>query len=188
MYDDVLSPELIDDGPNSWKFRSPSRLLLGAAVTLGQRVIISADYERSWYQQTRLRHSPIMGLDYTDITREVFKGSNTLRVGAEAWLAPFLAVRAGYIWSGATLRNDYADILASHPMPTMQRYITAGLGFQLNETTSLDLAYQYGTTTYTRHQTFYLIDPIDEANDIYSRVFQNETSRHIAVVTLSFLF
>ena len=188
MYDNVYSPELIDDGPNSWDFRSPSRILVGAAITIAQRVILSADYERSWYQSIRLRNAPIWGLDYTDTIEEVFKGSNTLRVGGEAFLTNFLALRLGYIWSGSTLREDYTNILASHPMPTEQKFLTAGLGIQFSSSFAIDLAYQYGTTNYTRHQAFYAIDYNDPTQDITTRVMRNTTERHIAVISLDFRF
>lgn len=187
-YFNVGTPVWEDAGENSWSYTSPSRLLLGTAFTLGGRVILSADYERSWYQSVKLKDSPIYGLDYTDITKMVFQGSNTVRVGAEAYLLPFLAVRAGYIYSGNTLRKDYEGIIAGHTIPTRQEYITAGLGLKFSRTVYLDLAYQYGTTKYTAHQTFYYTDYDNLNNNIESIVFNDKVSRHIAVVTLGFRF
>ena len=111
-----------------------------------------------------------------------------MRVGAEAYLLPFLAVRAGYIYSGNTLRKDYENIIAGHTLPTRQEYITAGLGIKFNEVVYLDLAYQYGTTKYTAHQTFYYTDYNDFDNNIESIVFNDKVSRQIAVVTLGFRF
>ena len=187
-YFNVGTPVWEDAGENSWNYTSPSRLLLGTAFTLGGRVILSADYERSWYQSVKLKDSPIYGLDYTDITKMVFQGSNTVRVGAEAYLLPFLAVRAGYIYSGNTLRKGYEGIIAGHTIPTRQEYITAGLGLKFSRTVYLDLAYQYGTTKYTAHQTFYYTDYDNLNNNIESIVFNDKVSRHIAVVTLGFRF
>lgn len=187
-YFNVGTPVWEDAGENSWNYTSPSRLLLGTAFTLGGRVILSADYERSWYQSVKLKDSPIYGLDYTDVTKMVFQGSNTVRVGAEAYLLPFLAVRAGYIYSGNTLRKGYENIIAGHTIPTRQEYITAGLGLKFSRTVYLDLAYQYGTTKYTAHQTFYYTDYNNPNNNIESIVFNDKVSRHIAVVTLGFRF
>ena len=187
-YFNVGTPVWEDAGENSWNYTSPSRLLLGTAFTLGGRVILSADYERSWYQSVKLKDSPIYGLDYTDVTKMVFQGSNTVRVGAEAYLLPFLAVRAGYIYSGNTLRNGYESIIAGHTIPTRQEYVTAGLGLKFSRTVYLDLAYQYGTTKYTAHQTFYYTDYDNPNNNIESIVFNDKVSRHIAVVTLGFRF
>lgn len=188
MFDSVISPTWEDAGPNSWNFRSPSRLMTGVAVTLAKRVILSADYERSWYQSIRLQQSPILDLDYTGITKEFFKGSNTVRVGAEAYLLPFLPVRVGYIWNGSTLRKGYENIVATHPLTTQQQYITAGFGIKFNSTVYMDFAYQYGTTKYTDYQSFYAIDEFDPELDIESDLFSTQTNRHIAVVTLGFRF
>ena len=187
-YFNVGSPIWEDVGENAWNYTSPSRLLVGTAFTLGGRVIVSADYERSWYQSMRLKSAPIWGLSYTDINKEVFKGGNTLRVGAEGYVLPFLALRAGYIWSGNTLREGYEDIITSHIMPKSQSYITAGVGIKFNESVYLDVAYQYGETKYTGHQTFYYTDPVDPDFDFGSRIFDDNVTRHIAVVTLGFRF
>jgi long-subunit fatty acid transport protein len=188
MFDEVSSPIWEDAGPNSWNFRSPSRLLTGVAVTLGKRIIVSADYERSWYQSTRLQQSPILGLDYTGQMKEFFKGSNTIRVGAEAYLLPFLPIRVGYIWNGSTLRKGYEHIVATHPIPTQQQYVTAGFGIKFSQTVYMDFAYQYGTTKYSSYQTFYAIDSEDADQNIESDLFTTNTNRHIAVMTLGFRF
>lgn len=188
IYDYVATGVWEDSGEYGWDFRSPSRLMVGAAVTFGRRVILSADYERSWYQSIRLQGAPIKGLNYTRYMQELFKGSNTVRVGAEANLLPFLAIRAGYIWNGSTFKKEYKDIILTHPVPTEQSYITAGVGFKLGKSVYLDLAYQYGTTKYSSFKTFYAIDPYDPELDIESRLYSVKTNRHIGVVTLGFRF
>ncbi len=179
-------------GINSWRFRTPSRLLTGVAVTLGNRAILSADYERSWYQTLRLQESTIHGLDdiYTDYYKEVFKGSNTLRLGAEYYLLPAVALRAGYIWSDNAIKSEYVNALTSRPMPTTQSFVTAGLGLHLNKTTYLDFAYQYGTTHYTSIQPFYVTETIGHETTAYieSATFDTKTARQNFVVTLGFRF
>jgi hypothetical protein len=187
-YFNESTPQWEDVGEYAWNYASPSRLLIGTAFTLGKRAIISADYERSWYQSIHLRHSPIWGLDYTSIMKQVFKGGNTLRVGAECYVLPFMALRAGYIWSGNTLRKGFEKIIASHTMPVSQAYITAGLGLKLNESVYVEVAYQYGITRYTDYQTFYYVDNSDSANDFGSRIFNDVTTKPIAVVTLGIRF
>lgn len=187
MYDNVYSGVWEDAGHYGWGFRSPSRLLTGVAVTIAKRVILSADYERSWYQGIRLKKSPIDGLEYP-VVEDLFKGSNTVRIGAEGMVMPWLALRAGYIWSGSTLRNEYKDVILTHPIAKEQNYITAGLGFKFTRSVYLDLAYQYNTTNYTPYKTFYAIDSVDAANDIESRLYTTRTKRHIAVLTLGFRF
>ena len=188
MYDNVGTPIWEDAGPNSWHFRTPSRLMFGVAFTLAKRVLLSADYERSWYQSIRLQSSPIKGLSYTGVMKDCFKGSNTLRFGAEAYLLPYLPVRVGYIWNGSTLRDEYVDSVFSRPIPTQQQYITAGFGLKFSQSVYLDFAYQYGTTKYSAYQTFYAIDEFDPSKDIQSQVYSTKTHRHIGVITLGFRF
>ena len=188
MYDDAYSGVWEDAGPYSWCFRSPSRLLTGIAVTIAKRAIISADYERSWYQSTRLTSAPIKNLDYKTPTTTCFKGSNTVRVGAEVYITPFLPVRVGYIWSGSTLREGYEDMVATHELPKQESFITAGFGLKFVKGIYLDFAYQYGRRTFTDYQTFYAIDYNNSDNDIESRLFSTTTDRHIAIITLGFSF
>ena len=192
MYDNVYSGVWEDAGPTGWAFRSPSRLLTGVALTVAQRVILSVDYERSWYQNVKVKKAPIDGLYYPQ-TELLFKGSNTVRIGAEAMLTPFLALRAGYIWSGSTLRPEYRDVILSHPVIKQQSYITAGIGINFSSTTYLDIAYQYGMTHYTPFKTFYVLN--DTAHPNYDPLFDAEsplytlrTKNHVAVVTLGFRF
>lgn len=195
FHDDVSSPVLTDEGPYGWNFRSPSRLLTGVAVTIGRRVILSADYERSWYQTNRLESSPIQGLasGYTPTFKDVFKGSNTVRVGAEAYILPFLPIRVGYIWNGSTLRDGYEDIVASHPMVTEQWFATAGFGIKFSESLYLDFAYQYGVSKQSKYQSFYGYYTDREGNTVddlttESRLYSTHTNRHHAVLTLGFRF
>lgn len=190
--DDVESPIWQDSGIYSWQFRTPSRLLAGLSLTLGKRAILSADIERSWYQTTRLQYSPIEYLDavYKQNYKDVFKGSNTVRLGAEWYALPAVALRAGYIWSGKSLRSGYEDAIFTHPIPTEQSFITAGFGLHLSKTTTLDFAYQYGTTNYSYEQLFYVTSTEEGVSEeiISSRVFSTKTSRHNAVVTLGVRF
>lgn len=190
--DYVQSPVFEEYGINSWRYRTPSRLLTGVAVTLGGRAILSADYERSWYQTLRLQESTIVGLDdvYKSYFKDVFKANNTLRLGVECYLLPAMALRAGYIWSNSAIKEDYTLAITSRPIATSQTFATAGLGLHLNKTTYLDLAYQYGTTHYTSMQPFYVTETYDGVTTatIESAIFDTKTKRHNIVVTLGVRF
>ncbi len=181
--DYVESPIWEDDGEYAWRVSSPSRFMVGAAVTIARRLILSADYESSNYSKTRLRGSPIQGLDYSAVMSDMFRRSNTVRLGAEFRALPKLDLRAGYIWSGSSL--NYADGIYTHPVISQQSYITAGVGIRFNATTSLDLAYQYNTTKRTTYQSFFATNSEVQVESI--PVVTN-TSRHIAVLTLGFRF
>lgn len=185
FYDNVGVGTWEDSGPDSWNFSSPARLMFGAAYTIANRVIISADYERDWYQSIRTGSNPV-GLDYFDHFKNNCKGSNTVRVGAEAYILPSLAVRLGYIYNSSMLQDE--SIIAATPIPTKSTYVTAGLGFKLNDTVYLDLAYQYGSTDQTAYKLFYATSFDDPMQDIESRTFTTSIDRHIAVATIGFRF
>lgn len=189
---DAETPYFEEYGINSWRFRTPSRLLTGVAVTLGKRAIISADYERSWYQTIRLQESTIYGLDdiYKGNFKDVFKGSSTLRLGVEYYALPALALRAGYIWSGSGIKDEYKFGLTSRTLPTEQSFLTAGLGLHLSKTAYLDFAYQYGTAHYTSIQPFYVTETMGGVTEPYidSAIFDTKTTNQNFILTLGFRF
>ena len=193
IYDDyVQSPIFDESGINSWRYRTPSRLLTGVALTLGNRAILSADYERSWYQTLRLQESTIVGLDdvYKGYFKEVFKANNTLRLGLECYVLPAVALRAGYIYSDSAIKSGYEQAITSRPIAKTQSFVTAGLGLHLNKTTYLDFAYQYGVTHYTSIQPFYVTESYDGVTTakIESAIFDTMTTKDSFVVTLGFRF
>lgn len=182
----MTSPLLVDDGPNSWSFVSPTRLLFGASYTFGQMGVISVDYERDWYNGIRIKDNP-SGLDsqtwYNDTFRDVFKGSNILRVGAEFKPLPALALRAGFGYSGSMLKDD-KTVLAS-PAIKQTTYYGAGIGFVLARGVLLDLAYQYVSSKTTDYYLFYAED---KAGYTESAVYSTDINRHNVALTLGFRF
>jgi long-subunit fatty acid transport protein len=157
--------------------------MVGAAVTIAQRLILSADYEAAYYNDMWLRGSPIDDLDYTSTIHEYFRHSNTIRLGAEFRALPFLDLRAGYIYTGDAI-ND-ASLLYTHPLIKEQSFITAGLGVRFNATTYLDFAYQYGQTKYTDEQSLFATG---YGLNIETEPVSTSLNKHIAVLTLGFRF
>ena len=182
----MVSPLLVDDGPNSWSFVSPTRLMFGASYTFGERGVISVDYERDWYNGIRIKDNP-SGLDsqswYNDTFRDQFKGSNIVRVGAEFKPLPVLALRAGFGYSGSMLRDDNA-VLAS-PAVKQTTYYGAGVGFVLARGVLLDLAYQYMSSKTTDYYLFYASD---KKGAVDSAVYSTDIDRHNVALTLGFRF
>ena len=181
--DYVQTPEWEDAGSYSWRVSSPSRVMAGVAVTIAQRLILSADYEAAFYNDMKLRRSPIKNLDYAATFETMFRHSNTVRLGAEFRALPCLDLRAGYIYSGDAIKD--ASLLYTHPLIASQRYITAGIGIRFNETTYLDLAYQYNNTRQTAYQSFYATG---SGVSIEAKPVTTELTKHIAVLTLGFRF
>ena len=173
---------LIDDGDYSWRFTTPTRLMVGASYTVAKQLILSVDYERDWYNTMRMKNSPYGPL-YKGFIKDEFEGSNTVRAGAEWRFIPQMAIRLGYgLWSGAL---DDDDEVYSSPVIYRTEYMSTGLGIALSKHFTIDLAYMYSKNNLTPYKTFYGYN----ANvDIASPTFRTSISRHNAMMTLTVKF
>ena len=182
----MTSPMLVDDGPNSWSFVSPTRLMFGASYSFGDRGLISVDYERDWYNGIRVKDNPT-GLDpqtwYNDTFRNCLKGSNILRVGAEFKPLPVLALRAGFGYSGSAFKDD--NVVFSSPVIKQTTYYGAGVGFAIARGVVLDVAYQYLSSKTTDYYLFYVQDSEGMAE---SARYNTTFTRHNVALTLGFRF
>ena len=174
---------LVDDGPDSWEFLSPSRMLFGASYTIGQFAVISVDYERDWYNGIRVKNSPYGKGAFDDFARDNFKGSNTLRIGAEVRIIPQLALRAGYgLWAGG-LQDKNA--VFSSPVIYRTDYVGAGVGIAFTKSFFIDLTYQYTRNLLTDYKTFYYYN---DSEDGASPTLSTRLFRHSAILSLGFRF
>lgn len=182
-----------DNGPNSWAFSSPARLLLGASYTIGKKAIISVDYERDWYNSIRTQDTPVGKGAYNEFCRQYFKGSNTVRAGVEFKPIAILALRAGYSYNGSMIKDR--GVIFSSPVTTESHYATAGVGVSLGYM-FIDLAYQYVSSRQSDYRLFYSIDQVGSTdssgttiyNDDYSGLFNSKLQRHNVIMTLGFRF
>ena len=149
------TPILQDGGEHRWTFTTPTRLLAGVSYTVGQYVVISADYQYDAYRAVKLDYSPA-DTGYTNQTfRNNLKGVHTLRAGIEAKPLPWLALRVGGGFRSNVLRSNYDFVTFSEPVADSAWFASAGLGFRLSEVTSIDVAYQYRNTRYSDYYSFY---------------------------------
>lgn len=187
---DGMTERWDDEGAYSWNFRTPTRLLLGASYTFGQMAIISVDYERDWYNDIRTGSTPVGEGVYDDFFKDNFKGSNTVRVGAEIKPVPFLSVRAGYGYNGSMVRDN--KTIFSSPITYNTQYASAGLGFAVTPFMYVDLAYQYVMQKQTPYKLFYSLDTLGNGdgtyNDDYSGTYSTRYTRHNIVLTVGFRF
>ena len=183
------TPALDDVGENSWVFTSPTRLMLGASYSFGRFAVVSVDYERAWYNGMRVKEVPagfdIYPNEYRQEFKDNFKGSSTLRLGAEIKPLPFLAVRAGYGFSGSALRNAYS---AYYNRPLTYRTVcySAGVGFAIGRAT-IDLAYQHLVQSHTSYMLYYAMDEsgvFDTASPYYSTTHK----RNNVILTFGYRF
>lgn len=193
---DAVSEILEDDGPNTWEFASPSRLMVGASYTFGPFAVLSVDYERAWYNGIRVKGMPFLPYgqtksDFKQDFKHYFKGSNNLRVGLEVRPVPSVAVRAGYGYVGSMLKEK--GTILSQPATETVNYFTAGLGFTLGRSCYIDLAYCYAKNTSTEYMLFYgnrYPDTVSsEPADIYeSERFTTDLKRHNIALTFGVRF
>lgn len=182
----MTSPLFVCEGENGWSFATPARLLFGVSYAFGNRGVISVDYERDWYNGIRMKKNPVdldSDLWYNDTFRDNFKGMNILRLGAEYKPLPFLALRAGFGYSGSMLK-DNRTVLAS-PVVRQTTYCGAGVGFVLARGVLLDVAYQYLSSDLTDYYLFYAEDSEGMAE---SARYSTTVNRHNLAVTLGFRF
>lgn len=104
-----------------------------------------------------------------DKIREIYRASNTIRVGAEYRITPNFSVRAGYNYTTSPVTSKAKDNLlsipasgtvASYRLDNQTSYVTAGLGYKFKGF-YVDLAYVW------KHQTsdFYPFSP-DPSNPL----------------------
>lgn len=173
------TPALDDYGENTWDFYSPTRLMFGASYTFGRFAVVSVDYERDWYNGIRVKNIP-MGFDLTkeDYRQEFkqnYKGSNTLRVGAELKPLPTLALRAGYGVAEGALRKDNS-LYYNAPLTEKTTCLSAGVGVALGAVT-LDVAYQHINNRQTEYLLYYAMDEMgvfDTASPYYRTDFKRD--------------
>ncbi len=158
-----------NDGYNTYKFRTPWRLIASAAGVIGKNLIISADYEWMPYNGMHLSdvnnngyfnydnpYEPLNSYFYQnqDI-KTYYKAVNKIRLGVEYRIIPALAIRAGYSFVSSPvtqeLKNGSAEIYfdGTRPQYDVQNdtnYITCGLGYRVGKF-YIDAAYVY------KHQT-----------------------------------
>lgn len=181
------TPVLEDYGHNTWDFVSPTRMLFGASYTIGRFAVLSVDYERDWYNGIRVKNIPegfdISEKDYRYEFRHNYKGSNTLRVGAELRPLPAVALRAGYGVTDSMLSQPVESYYNSPMLYKLECY-SAGLGVAIGSA-SVDVAYQHLDQHNSSYYIFYAMDEngvMDSASDLYT------TTEKRDYVTLSVTF
>ena len=154
--------------------------------------MIAVDYERAWYNGIRVKDTPsgVPSGSYDDTFRSVFKGANTLRVGAEFKPVPVVSLRAGFGVSGSWLQDRHTQL--SSPIAKRITYYGAGVGLLLSRSVVLDVAYSYQTTAMTAYALYYA-DEYDTATGQLIEVnasdeFTTDIDRHALAVTLGFRF
>ena len=184
------TPALDDVGMNTWDFWSPTRLMFGASYAFGRFAVLSVDYERDWYNGMRAANLPA-GFDLTKENyrhefKNNYKGSNTLRVGAEIKPLPQLALRAGYGIADGALRNDQT-LYYNSPTTYRTTCYSAGLGYAIGAVT-LDLSYQHIENLQTAYMLYYAMDAQTGVFDTASPYYRTDFKRNYFTLTIGYRF
>lgn len=183
------TPTQIDEGPGSWEFTSPARLMFGASYTFGNFAIVSVDYERDWYNGIRVKNLPDIGVStqaYKMNFKRNFCATNSLRAGIEVKPLPILALRLGGGYTGSMLRGR--EQFVNNPITYKTYYISAGVGVNLGRNTTLDFAYQHVTQKQTDYQLFFSQDVNTGDLMTHSGLYDTSLTRDYIAMTLGFRF
>ncbi|MCM1522422.1 MAG: outer membrane protein transport protein [Muribaculaceae bacterium] len=166
-----------------WDFKSPWRIMVGAAGVIGGKGIISAEYEYRGVNDMVIKDQ--YGNKWPNETEDVkcyYQATNILRLGAEYRVTPAFSIRAGYSYESSPVKKELLDPTGNQatyvytsgpddtetqPAYTLNRdtqYITCGLGYRINAF-SIDLAYvhrnrksdYHAFTDYNENETGYLV-------------------------------
>lgn len=167
--------------PYDFSFRTPWRVIASMAGVIANRLIVSADYEWNSTNGMRFGdakdygyYDPWYDWDYpywsqaksgardwtpaqsdNDIAnsaiKNIYKDTNTIRLGAEFRVVPSFSIRAGYSWSSSPIKSEVKNgevyvpgtgLMSNYTLDNQTSYITCGLGYK-NKGFYADLAYVY---------------------------------------------
>ncbi len=120
-------------GQYDYILRTPFRWNIGGAFVFGTRGTLSVDYEMTDYSTMKLKDPDYKGeFDNENAgIKDKYTTSDNIRIGAEVIATPTLAVRAGFQYYTAGLKqNDYKTYIGS-----------AGLGYSSKSGFFADLTY-----------------------------------------------
>ena len=107
----IAGTEETDDAYYNFHLNSPWKIMVGAAAVIGNQAIVSLDYERQAYNNTKVSYQDQRG-DYVsddyvnDDTKAYFKAANIFRLGVEYRLTPAFSLRAGYNYTSTSTKED----------------------------------------------------------------------------------
>lgn len=129
------------------RLRTPWRIMAGAALVISNQAIVSLDYERQAYNAMHVKYQ--YGYGYDDFApddnvnnniKDIFQGSNIVRLGLEYRVTPQLSLRAGYNVQSSNVKQAAADgnveVLTSGTDPSftlndkLTQYISCGIGYK----------------------------------------------------------
>lgn len=165
--DTYLGESLINS--YSYDYASPSKLLLGASVTIGNKAILSVDYDKVWYGKMDMNTDGLEEAFASDVENDLGTANN-FRIGLEVLPIQNLYVRAGYAYYGSPLsraaekyHNDGNSFYGTYKTHTNN--FSLGLGWRFATGSTLDLSWTSSRAHYTNSLMYYY-SYIDEMNNV----------------------
>ena len=137
----IATPDNGNSGYNSFQLQGPMQVNASAAILIGKRGLISAEYDYSNYTGTRLLTEDGSAQEYSFENQGMTKMLNdvqTLKVGAELKLSDNFALRGGYAIMSKSTKPDAQKYMIENTIRTdteyflnnSTNYLTAGFGFR----------------------------------------------------------
>ncbi len=152
----------------TYDYSSPSKLLLGASLTLANRAILSVDYDRVWYDGMDMHTNGLEEVFANDVAYDLGSADN-FRVGLEVLPISNLYLRAGYAYYGsplnreATAYNDDGNAFYG-TYKTHSDVFSLGAGWRFASGASLDLVWSVSRAHYTNSVMYYYSYTDDATN------------------------
>ena len=133
-----------------YNLHTPWRVIASVAGVIGQKGILSLDYE--WKGANTMRLCDDGNHEFTDLTADIkdyFQATHTVRVGGEYRVSDSFSLRAGYSYQTSPVKDNVKDgvvsVITSGSNPAFQydrsvQNITCGFGYRY-KAFSLDMAY-----------------------------------------------
>lgn len=163
----------------NYDMKTPWKAIFSLATVLGQKAIVSVDYEFNNYRPASFNDGE-GGYDYAPLNQELkmyLKNTNNVRIGAEYRTSSTFSLRAGYAYWASPYRYTQEGKIQS---------VSGGFGVNLG-VFYCDMAYIYKFAKNTT--AFYnYIDPEDAIYDVVANPVHNKYQAHEAKITLGVRF
>lgn len=181
-YPDETSYEKNDSGNLRWALVTPTKLMVGASCTLGNRGVVSVDYEYDAYKALNFNRMPYSAdniNDVNDYLHTSLRGAHNIRAGVEFKPFDFMAIRLGGGYFGYMLDDSYTSF--TEPVVKSAWFCTGGLGFSATDSMRIDLAYSYKSDDSSSYQLFF-------SQSTHSATLDTKYTRHNIAMSMAWYF
>jgi len=171
----IYTPSGNGDDYHKYNFRTPYLWTVSAAYIIGQAAVISVDYEYKDYRKMTFSPRYVNDYDYgneNQYIKEDFRGTSTIRVGAELRFSPQFSGRLGTAWMQHPYESGFKSVerevmtpgtITNFKIDGNTLFYTGGVGFRFTPQFYMDLALVYRT----QEDELYFFSPTFEGSNRY---------------------